>query len=424
MGDVAILAAGLSKRYRLGRSRGRIGFDRFSEWFGSTRSSHDSPEASQEKWALRDVSFEIKRGEAVGIIGRNGAGKSTLLKILSRITGPTDGYAEVTGRVGSLLEVGTGFHPDLTGRENIYLSGAVLGVKRTDISRQFDEIVEFADIGKYLDQPVKWYSSGMYTKLAFSVAVHLEPEILLVDEILAVGDTTFQAKSLKKMQYVAREGRTVLFVSHNLQAISLLTPRSIVLANGQCVFDGPTSYAIDSYHGSNRLMSASYSSEPSSEEPKIVGVEVVTSAAGNIHHVGMPLEVTFTISSPTPIEGAALSFQVVNAYQQPVIHLLVLDSELPLCREPGLYQVSCRIPTLRLYLGKYTLMAHFAERPGGRKFETLDGVCPFEVVAYGKRRDHFWQPGSCAYVEEGTWVCKRLSQELRCTAGRPETVLE
>jgi lipopolysaccharide transport system ATP-binding protein len=411
MGIPAILAAGLSKRYRLGRSGGRGALRRLFNRFTDPTRPEDALGADQETWALRDVSFEITQGESVGIIGRNGAGKSTLLKVLSRITGPTEGYAEVKGRVGSLLEVGTGFHPDLTGRENIYLNGAILGVKRADIVKQFDEIVDFAEIGHYLDQPVKWYSSGMYTRLAFSVAAHLEPEILLVDEVLAVGDASFQAKSLKKMQYAVREGRTVLFVSHNLQAISLLTQRSIVLADGRCIYDGPTAAAIDRYHGDQRGVNGSYTSEPDRLRPKVVGVEVVTSAGGNVHHVGLPLKANFIVASPRPIEGAALSFQVVNAFQQPVIHLLVLDSEIPMCRRPGIYKVSCHIPALRLYLGKYALTVHFAERPGGAKFETLERVCPFEVVAYGKRRDHYWQPGSCAYLEEATWTCERLSDE-------------
>ncbi len=409
MSDVAIQASRLSKLYRLSGSNDRRWPGNRAPWSWGRGRSTDLAEVVEEKWALKEVSFEVKQGEAVGIIGMNGAGKSTLLKILSRITAPTDGYADVRGRVGSLLEVGTGFHPDLTGRENIYLNGTILGLKRTDIARKFDEIVEFAEVGKYLDEPVKRYSSGMYTKLAFSVAAHLEPEILLVDEVLAVGDATFQTKSLRKMQYVAREGRTVLFVSHNLQAISQLTQRSILLSNGRCVFDGPTAGAIDLYHGSNQKYEESYVSAPSSERPKITGLEVVTSAAGQVHHVGMPLEVHFTIVSPTPIEGAALSFQVVNAFRQPIVHMLLLDSEIPLCRKAGVYKVSCRIPSLRLYLGRYTLTAHFAERPGGRKFETIDGVCPFEVVAYGKRRDYYWQPGSCTYLEEGTWTCEQLS---------------
>ena len=211
-----------------------------------------SPTASDDTdlWALRDVSFDVKRGEVVGIIGRNGAGKSTLLKILSRITEPTSGLAEIHGRVGSLLEVGTGFHPELTGRENIYLNGAILGMRRTEIDRQFDEIVAFAEIERFLDTPVKRYSSGMYVRLAFAVAAHLEPEILLVDEVLAVGDMAFQKKCLAKMKDVAQLGRTILFVSHNMQAIQQLCQRTILLKQGQISFSGRSTDAILRYYGS------------------------------------------------------------------------------------------------------------------------------------------------------------------------------
>src|SRR5216110_602812 len=201
-------------------------------------------------WALRDVSFEIKRGEVTGIIGRNGAGKSTLLKILSRITEPTTGFAELHGRVGSLLEVGTGFHPELTGRENIYLNGAFLGMKRAEIQRRFDEIVAFAEVERFVDTPVKHYSSGMYVRLAFGVAAHLEPEILLVDEVLAVGDADFQKKCLGKMSDVAREGRTVLFVSHNLPSIEKLCGRVIVIDGGRITMQGEPVACIASYLGS------------------------------------------------------------------------------------------------------------------------------------------------------------------------------
>src|SRR5687767_11853102 len=194
-------------------------------------------------WALRDVSFEINPGEVVGIIGRNGAGKSTLLKILSRITEPTTGKIELYGRLGSLLEVGTGFHPELTGRENIFLNGSILGMRKDEIEAKFDEIVAFAEVEKFLDTPVKRYSSGMYVRLAFAVAAHLEPEILVVDEVLAVGDAAFQKKCLGKMRDVASMGRTVIFVSHNMAAVQSLCSRAIVVADGSCEFDGPAAAA-------------------------------------------------------------------------------------------------------------------------------------------------------------------------------------
>jgi lipopolysaccharide transport system ATP-binding protein len=198
-------------------------------------------------WAVRDVSFEVKPGEIVGIIGRNGAGKSTLLKMLSRITEPTTGAIDLYGRVGSLLEVGTGFHPELSGRENIYLNGAILGMLRTEIARKFDEIVAFAEVEKFIDTPVKHYSSGMYLRLAFAVAAHLEPEILIVDEVLAVGDARFQRKCLNKMQDVGQQGRTVLFISHSMAAITRLCQRAILLNEGQVIADGPSDRVVSTY---------------------------------------------------------------------------------------------------------------------------------------------------------------------------------
>jgi lipopolysaccharide transport system ATP-binding protein len=212
--------------------------------------SYGATELNETIWALKGVSFEIKRGDVVGIIGRNGAGKTTLLKILSRITEPTEGYAEIRGRVGSLLEVGTGFHPELTGRENIYLNGAILGMKKAEIERKFDEIVEFAEIDKFIETPVKHYSSGMYVRLAFAVAAHLEPEILLVDEVLAVGDAAFQRKCLGKMDAVSNEGRTVLFVSHNMTAVSHLCNICIYVEEGQLKLLDYTDRVVEVYQAS------------------------------------------------------------------------------------------------------------------------------------------------------------------------------
>jgi len=253
MSDVAIRVEGMGKRYRIGSGP--------AEPYGSLRDSlmrsvkaplrrlrgGGGGNAQRDVWALKDVSFEVKHGEAVGIIGRNGAGKSTLLKLLSRITEPTAGKAEVYGRVGSLLEVGTGFHPELTGRENIYLNGAVMGMSRADIRRRFDEIVDFSGVETYLDTPVKRYSSGMYMRLAFAVAAHLEPEVLVVDEVLAVGDAEFQKKCLGKMSEVARGGRTVLFVSHNVTAIESLCEMVTWLDKGSLIQHGKAKDVVELY---------------------------------------------------------------------------------------------------------------------------------------------------------------------------------
>lgn len=251
MNDIAIKVEHLSKQYMIGAKRHR--FDSLGELFlhklqGFIKHAEVPTEEQGTVFqALKDVSFEVKRGEALGIIGRNGSGKSTLLKILSRVTTPTAGRAEVYGRVGSLLEVGTGFHPQLTGRENIYLNGAILGMKKAEIDRSFDEIVEFSEVEKFLDTPVKHYSSGMYTKLAFAVAAHLETEILVVDEVLAVGDMNFQRKCLGKMDDVTKHGRTVLFVSHNLTAVQHLCSHGLVLRDGATVFYGKSGEAIEHY---------------------------------------------------------------------------------------------------------------------------------------------------------------------------------
>jgi lipopolysaccharide transport system ATP-binding protein len=266
MGDIAVQVENLGKRYRIGkRERYRTLRDGIARAFSlpfhqrrddgessAGNGSSDSPTFKNNSqpdfiWALKEVSFEVKHGEVVGVIGRNGAGKSTLLKILSRITEPTEGEARIYGRVGSLLEVGTGFHYELTGRENIYLNGAILGMKKAEIDRRFDEIVAFAEVETFLDTPVKHYSSGMYLRLAFSVAAHLEPEILIVDEVLAVGDAGFQKKCLGKMGDVAKEGRTVLFVSHNIAAIRNLCSRCILLESGRISIAGHTDRVIEAY---------------------------------------------------------------------------------------------------------------------------------------------------------------------------------
>lgn len=259
MSDIAIRCEGLSKRYQLGqRENYRALRDtitetltapaRYARRLFASRADAEAEAAAQTLWALKDVSFDIKHGEVVGIIGRNGAGKSTLLKILSRITQPTSGDIYLNGRVGSLLEVGTGFHAELTGRENIFLSGAILGMKRTEITRKFDEIVAFAEIEKFLDTPVKRYSSGMYVRLAFAVAAHLEPEILVVDEVLAVGDAQFQKKCLGKMNEVSKEGRTVLFVSHNMGTIMQLCKSCLLLDKGQLAARGKPSAIVEKYY--------------------------------------------------------------------------------------------------------------------------------------------------------------------------------
>ena len=257
MNPAAIRCENLSKLYQIGERenyqalRDTIAHALRAPWRKlrriADRRAGPATKADSCLWALKEVSFSVGHGEVVGIIGRNGAGKSTLLKILARITEPSEGFAEIHGRIGSLLEVGTGFHQELTGRENIYFNGSILGMKRSEIQRQFDEIVQFAEVGRFIDTPVKHYSSGMYMRLAFAVAAHLQPEILLVDEVLAVGDAVFQRKCLNKMQEVGAQGRTVFFVSHNMPAVIRICPRTILLDEGHILHDGPSHRVVSTY---------------------------------------------------------------------------------------------------------------------------------------------------------------------------------
>ena len=295
----------LSKSYRLQNAAGRNSTLR--DALVNTFKNRTKARKVDILWALRDVSFEVQEGETLGIIGHNGAGKSTLLKILSRITRPTSGFAEMRGRVGSLLEVGTGFHTELSGRENIFLSGAILGMQHREIERKFDEIVAFAEIERFLDTPVKHYSSGMFMRLAFSVAVHLEPEILLMDEVLAVGDTDFQHKCLDKMQEVMNEGRTILFVSHNISAITRLCRRAVALNRGQIVAEGEVQTVVNAYLNSSWGIKAekvwkSSEEAPQNEVVRLDRVRVIDEAgntSGSIEiHRRVGIEITYEVLEP------------------------------------------------------------------------------------------------------------------------------
>ena len=309
MSDAIIIVENLGKKYRLQHQVGRQRYtalrdvivEKFKGLFQNRKSGIGNRKSVEDFWALKNVSFEVKRGEVVGIIGHNGAGKSTLLKVLSRITEPTEGRITLRGRIASLLEVGTGFHPELTGRENIFLNGAILGMSRAEIKKNFDEIVAFAEVEKFLDTPVKRYSSGMYVRLAFAVAAHLEPEILVVDEVLAVGDAEFQKKCLGKMENVSRsEGRTVLFVSHNMAAVRQLCSTSIVLKSGQVQFRGNTGSAIESY-GDLVTMAHEVNFPPKGNQPGITCVKIDSSALASGHfHLEVGFESPFPLTPPVP----------------------------------------------------------------------------------------------------------------------------
>ena len=415
MSDVIIRVEGLGKKYRIRHQRKEnytalrdVIVDKLRGALLPRRREPDEPEAVEDFWALKDVSFEVRRGDVLGIIGRNGAGKSTLLKILSRITEPTEGLIELDGRVASLLEVGTGFHPELTGRENIFLNGAILGMARAEIRRKFDEIVAFAEVERFLDTPVKRYSSGMYVRLAFAVAAHLEPEILIVDEVLAVGDAEFQKKCLGKMGEIAtKQGRTVLFVSHNMTAISTLTQTALLLQSGRIAATGGTASVISEYVRNFKSDDLLYKSEPWPDKPRVTRVELVTSEANNVHVWSNPFEVRFRITTPRAVRGLCLSFQIFNSLQQPVLHLWTFDSEREVCRTPGVFELICRLPKLRLYMGSYSIKFYLSEPPGGEMFEAVEGICPFSVVMHGHYREYEWQEGTCNYIEEFEWQVGR-----------------
>ncbi len=418
--DVVIRVEGLGKRYTLGAAQKNGGYTALRDVLAekaksliqrpfSRLSSRHSQPSENNFWALKDVYFEVRRGEVVGIIGRNGAGKSTLLKILSRITEPTQGSIRLRGRVASLLEVGTGFHPELTGRENIFLNGAILGMHRAEIKAKFDEIVAFAEVERFLDTPVKRYSSGMYVRLAFAVAAHLEPEILIVDEVLAVGDIEFQKKCLGKLHEVATlGGRTVLFVSHNMQAISTLTQHVILLARGQIIQYAPTAQVITSYLRGFSAGVLSYSAKPNKDTPRVTRVKLSTAEPNNVHICGEPFQVHLEITTPRSVRSLCLSLQVLNELQQPVIHLWTFDSERPIGREPGVFEAVCKIPEMRLYMGRYHLKFYLSEPPGGEVFEIVDDVCPFEVVMYKHSREFAWEPGACVYLETCGWSVHKI----------------
>lgn len=346
---------------------------------------HLSPlSESEDFWALKDVSFQVKQGDRIGIIGRNGAGKSTLLKILSRITEPTTGSVRIKGRVASLLEVGTGFHPELTGRENIFLNGAILGMPREEIRRKFDEIVAFAEIEKFLDTPVKRYSSGMYVRLAFAVAAHLEPEILIVDEVLAVGDAQFQAKCLGKMEEVGKEGRTVLFVSHNMSAIRRLCRGAILLSAGQVVAVGEVENLIPFYLNVADTVSKSLLVVPENSEKSTQITRVsLHDQEGNLIDKPLMTDESFVVKLcfrlNRPLPGAYATLEIKN---QNGDHVLFSDNrDNPAStsfEESGVISVAIHIPAPLFVPGKYFITTSIARQPIGMIDDCLDAVV-FEI---------------------------------------------
>src|SRR4051794_8635419 len=358
--DIAIEVNDLSKRYEIGGDQ--AGYLLLTERLSERLKTIGRRPKPQEFWALRDINFEVKRGETFGVIGHNGAGKSTLLKILSRVTPPTTGEIRVRGRVGALLEVGTGFHGELTGRENIFLNGSILGMRRAEVERKFDEIVEFAEVEQFIDTPVKRYSSGMYLRLAFSVAAHLEPEILIVDEVLSVGDLAFQEKCLGRMEDVASEGRTVLFVSHNLTAVSKLCARSMLLVRGEKVLEGPTQQVIDRYVAEARKRAGMSLAERSDRQgsgrlrfddlalrdgEKTVDAPVT----------GRDLEVVlgYHTADGRPVTAPRIVITIATLLGQLMLHLESDVAGGGLARLPPQGEVRCLVPRLPLPAGRYAI---------------------------------------------------------------------
>jgi len=343
-------------------------------------------------WALKDVSFELKRGEVLGVIGRNGAGKSTLLKILSKITAPSVGRAEINGRVGSLLEVGTGFHPELTGRENVYLNGAVLGMKKREIDAKFDEIVAFAETEKFIDTPVKRYSSGMRVRLAFAVAAHLEPEILICDEVLAVGDFAFQKKCLGKMEDVANDGRTVLFVSHNMGSIRNLTQSAMYLKDGTCQEIGPTNIVVDKYlaggltNQPDRISAKAFRREINPDaRARFLAVAPHGHGGHRVVAVGEPLSIDFELESYTNIENCSIGLSIDDGEGDTVCCILSPDSGTALSLREGRQTVSVNLQGLYLSPGTYTLTVGVNPQVKAKPWDVLIHVPAFVVENRGEQ---------------------------------------
>ncbi len=404
----AIKVENLSKAYQLGDfGTGTISRD-LERFFARLRGKEDpflkigevndrtTKGESDVVWSLNNINFEVEQGDAVGIIGRNGAGKSTLLKILSRVTSPTTGSIKLRGRIASLLEVGTGFHPELSGRENIYLNGAILGMRKAEIKRKFDEIVTFSGVERYIDTPVKRYSSGMYVRLAFAVAAHLESEILIVDEVLAVGDAEFQKKCLGKMGQVSKsEGRTVLFVSHNMAAVKTLCNRGIVLANGQLIYENRQLEAVSFYQTNNNTRSTfehhgDLNSAPGNENIRVVKFIIRPLTGDSISiSTGVSFEMIF-FNQKAGINLDA-TFELKNSDEIPVFHNGVLISSNNDAKT-GMYTVRCTIPPNLLNAGNYSFKLIFGENQRYLLFGADDFI-GFEVENESKGSNSALAPG-------------------------------
>ena len=390
MSDVAIRCENISKRYRLGtQEKYKALRDVIANAVSAPFRRNGSATEDSHIWALDDISFEVKHGQVIGVIGHNGGGKSTLLKILSRITKPTRGYAEIDGRVGALLEVGTGFHAELTGRENIYLNGAILGMAKAEIDRKFDEIVAFAEVEKFIDTPVKRYSSGMYVRLAFGVAAHLETEVLLVDEILAVGDAQFQRKCFAKMSEIGKHGRTILFVSHNMASIRSICEEAIILDRGRLVAKGEVNEAVDRYLA-----------QAGSEDDEVVETNsfTVNSVQIKSNHSPViktfdPVEVKVSFVPKAEVADAGLYVSILTTDLRRLTGLDFKDfATAPPLKAGEVCELGFAVESLPLLPGVYQLEVHLKDMARGL-IETVPRAYQFEVAetqVYGGRKLDRW----------------------------------
>ena len=407
MSNTVIKVENLSKQYRLGLTgTGSLAHD-VNRWWHSIRGKEDpylkvgeennraSKGQSDYVWALRDVSFDVNRGDVIGIVGRNGAGKSTLLKILSRTTAPTIGNIKIKGRVASLLEVGTGFHPELSGRDNIFLNGAILGMPKAEIVRKFDEIVAFAGVERYIDTPVKRYSSGMYVRLAFAVAAHLDPDILIVDEVLAVGDQEFQKKCLGKMQDVsAQEGRTILFVSHNMGAVKTLCGKAVLMKNGRLDFSGTTNAVLDRYLRSGSVeTSGHYRNPEANKDSGVLEIKVVGEDQNITDHFGFdePVKISFKLRVAARHMDAVLGVRVRDQMERNVFTSQVIVRQY--FQNEGEHELSVTIPSATLVPSRYDIVVGF-HKINVELIELLESPVQFTIEETGT---DFFQYGGIDY---------------------------
>ncbi|SDW04091.1 ABC transporter ATP-binding protein [Thiocapsa roseopersicina] len=421
--SVVIQVENLSKYYRLGLIGGGTLREDINRWWAMTRGRPDpllrigqedhGNRVGGELWALRDVSFEVREGEILGIIGRNGAGKSTLLKILSRITAPTSGQIKIRGRVGSLLEVGTGFHPELTGRENIYLNGAILGMKKPEITRKLDEIIDFAEIEQFIDTPVKRYSSGMTVRLAFAVAAYLEPEILIIDEVLAVGDAAFQKKCLGKMKDVAGHGRTVLFVSHNMGSISDLCTRATLIEHGKMKTEGHPKDIVERYltSGTHNASSRQWQNDeaPGDTSCRLLSIEVFQSnqpISTSAALITLPVDIRTTVRIDSAAEEIGINTIIVNSEGKIVVHSSSIMNRALRKMGVGEHKLSALLPSHLLNAGFYSVSAS-AAIPYKRLIFNEPHAVSFSIAAdctaMGRYSENAWTgitgPGIAAWTD-------------------------